>query len=156
MPVHGGYLRTNYRRTGKALDPTAIGGGANLGCAAGGSHLEGKYWGGFIQNSVSALGTTFKVQPLTDMIFSYWGSTNAAGNKYDSGYKIMPIGIQVRYAAASAEIAATVVVHGAWFSLSDSTDSTINVGFCEQSISGLASSFSAAFILAGFICSAPS
>lgn len=148
MPVQGGYLRTNYRTTGAQLDPTAIGGGYPYGSVMGGSNLEGRYWGGFIINSFSAIDSVWQVMPLTDMIFSYWG----AG--YDSGYRIVPIGIQLRYIDASATGSAGPC--GCWFSMTDSTDSTINIGVCiGGSLSGAASSCSAAFIVAGFICSAP-
>lgn len=143
MPVTGGYLRTNYRRTGGDLDPTAIGAGILKGSAAGGSNLEGLYWGGFVANSMSAVNTNFQMAPLTDIIYSYWGGG------YDSGYRIMPIAIQIRYQSGS------LVCNNAWFSISDSTDSTINVILGNTSMTGLASSFSAAIILFGFICSAP-
>ena len=144
MPVQGGFLRTNYRTTGAQLAHTAIGGGYPYGSVMGGSNLEAQFWGGFIINSVSAVNTTFQVQPLTDMIYSYWGGG------YDSGYRIVPIGLQLRYASAS------VLPAGMWFSMTDSTDSTINVGICVNlSQSGAQSSYSGAIIVAGFICSAP-
>jgi len=146
MPA-GGYLRTNYRTTGGQIDLTVIGGGKQYGSAAGGAGwaVMGRFWGGFVANSISGVNSIFSIGPLTDIIYSWCG----AG--FDSGYKVVPLGILIQRLNS---VGATFPVGLNW-SLTDSTGSIICVYPHQGSISTVESSVSAAFILAGFICSTP-
>ena len=78
------YLRTNYRLTGRLIDPDAIGGGAALGSWLSGAGTRDAF-GGFVVGSITANNSI--------LIMSAYGALNEyfGDGMFTSGYKILPI-----------------------------------------------------------------
>ena len=93
----GGYLRTNFKRTGQ-ISLYAMAGGYPKTSYAGGAGLNRPYQG-FIMGSLVASGSAIGV--------SAYGAMSAwfGGGLFDSGYQIIPGGFQVRVNTASTPAA---------------------------------------------------
>ena len=91
----GGYLRTNYSRTGNQ-PLTGIAGGYALTSYAGGAGL-GQPYNGFIMGSVTTSGDSFVVTSNLIQISAY-GAMSAwyGANLFPSGYQIIPIAFMIK------------------------------------------------------------
>lgn len=86
----GSYLRTNYRITGKEIDPDAIGGGIlNFEATSG---VSRRFHGGFIWGSFASNMTTTGIIPISayGAMQEYYGVTQVS-NVWGSGYRVQPV-----------------------------------------------------------------
>ena len=146
----GGYLRTNFRRTG-GLPLLAVGGGYQYTSYAGGAGLNQAYHGFIMGSFASATNSVFKVSAYGAMS-AWFGST-----VYDSGFQIVPIALtpQRVLGGAVGEIAVSVTgvpCINLWASQSGSVFAVYMGG---STVSVVTSSLTAAFTWAGFIVSGP-
>lgn len=93
------FLRTNYRITGRELDPDAIGDGIILASIGGGAGAAGKRYGGFImfsgafstlasEASTVTGATGYVALSTVSILASFYGCDDP---NLDSGYKFLPL-----------------------------------------------------------------
>ena len=147
-PMTGGYLRTNFNRTG-GLPLLDIGGGYQYTSYAGGAGLNRPYQG-FVMGSVAT--------PVNSVYaVSAYGAMSAwfGGGLYDSGYQIVPVAFVPQQVLGGTGIVALVTgVPGVnlWATMSGSIFFAFLGG---STVSVVTSSISAHFTWAGFITSGP-
>lgn len=160
----GQYLRTNWRVTPEALQPQAI---AGLVAKGSGQNSIGLYSpnGDVIPNLVifswSADGGNangYVTINACSMLSAAFGESAASMFPYGTsgcGFKILPIGIQVRRIHAYTDLAATSGSQGGlWFSICASDDSAVMFkARCMGSLSTASASWHA--VITGFIVSTP-
>ena len=140
----GGYLRTNYTRTGKN-SANAIGGGFPKTSYAGGPGLNIPY-GGFIMGSLSVNNVSFGSVCAHSALSAWYG-----GGVYDSGYYIRVIAVNVRFLNTSANLASGA---GRIYASHTTTGSAV-MFYGAGSAAAASSTISCTLEWTGFITSVP-